>query len=334
MNHRLILVLILLSMVPGISGQEIFRRFSTDTISYPDELVRFMGLGPEESYPEAVQMMIQRWGEGSIPDTNKVEIIHISNNLLDKYARPQPQYITFLEVLHLFESNPQHAENQRQWIESMLDFTLPSRLSLPAIQDYMLFTKQFLESGTVSQSNSTKWVSSNLNFKLEFKDSVRLYIDETNLTCYAVRDSIMILQTAGVYNPLSHLWLGKKGRINWSRSGYDGERIYSEFQQYSVNFRSSEFAIDTVMFYNKDLFDFAIPGGLNHKTERIISGPKANFPRFVSFQLNYLVDGIFDNVIYNGGISMEGADIVGTGTLMNKASMKFLKRDSGYCGPV
>ncbi len=328
MNHRIILVFFLLSMVPGISGQEIFRRFSTDTVSYPEELVRFMGLEAEETLPEAVQMMIQRWGEGSIPDTNKIEIISISNNLLDKYARPRPQYLTFLEVLHLFESNPQHAENQRQWIESMLDFTLPTGLSLPAIQDYMMFAKQVLQSGTISQTKSTKWVSSNLNFKLEYNDSVILYMDETNLTCYAVRDSIMILETEGIYNPITQQWFGDKGKIDWSRSGYEGDRVYAEFESYRVNFRSSEFSIDTAMFYHKDLFDFSIPGKLSHKAERIISAAKANFPRFRSFQMNYVVDGIYDDVIYTGGVSMEGTVIVGTGSLLKKASMKFMKRDT------
>ncbi len=328
MSHRIILVSIFLSIVTGISGQDIFRRFSTDTVSYPEELLRFMGVETVESAPEVVSLMAQKWGEGSIPDTNKVEIIRISNNLLEKYARPRPHYLTFLEVLHLFDSNPRNAENQRRWIESMLDFTTSSGLTLPAIQDYMMSTRLLLESGTISQTNSTRWKSSSLEFRLEYDDSVSIYLDRTNLTCYAVRDSIMIHQTGGVYNPITHKWTGKEGKITWDRSGYDPERVYSDFDSYQINLRTSDFNIENVRFYHTDLFDFAIPGGLQHKAERIISETKANYPKFQSYEMNYVVDGIYDNVEYNGGISMNGSMIIGTGSLDRKASMKFLKRDT------
>ena len=71
MNQRLILTLALLIFFPAIHAQEVFRRFSTDHANYPEELMAYMGLEAEEMVPEAVQSIIQLWGEGSIPDTNK-----------------------------------------------------------------------------------------------------------------------------------------------------------------------------------------------------------------------------------------------------------------------
>ncbi|MCK4750826.1 MAG: hypothetical protein KAT15_27400, partial [Bacteroidales bacterium] len=101
-----------------------------------------------------------------------------------------------------------------------------------------------------------------------------------------------------------------------------------ELDSYSVNFRLSEFKIDTVSYYNKEYFDFPIPGKLEHRAERIISGPKANYPRFVSFLMDYVIDDISHNVDYSGGISMLGAKVVGFGSLFRKASLRFLRRDT------
>jgi len=328
MSQRIILSLFLLLSFSHLPAQEVFRRFSSDITMYPGELMTFMGLGTDEIVPEAVQSIIQLWGEGSIPDTNKIEIIIISNQLLEKNARPHPQYETFIEALYLFYQNPRHADNQRAWIVSMLDYSAPDGLRLPLLQGYMDFVRQLLAKGTVSQTKSTRWVSSNPDFRLEYTDSVRLYIDQSDLTCYAVRDSIMIFQTSGVYNPISRYWSGQGGRVTWERSGYSRERVFAELERYKCNLRYSEIKADTVNYSNNEYFEFQVPGRLEYRAERIISGPKANYPQFTSFHLNYTIKDIYQNVDYLGGISMRGAKMIGYGTLFTKARLKFLRRDT------
>ena len=328
MNQHILLALSFALFFLPVSAQEVFRRFSQDIEKYPSEIVTFMGADSEELVPGALQSLVQKWNDGSIADTNKAELIVISNQLLDKYARPHPHFMTFLEVVHKFGEDPQQADNQAEWIRSMLDFTGFSGFTLPAIHDYMMFARHLLESMTISQTKSTRWVSSNQEFRLEYTDSVRLYIEETDLTCYAVRDSIMILQTGGIYNPVSHYWSGKGGRINWERSGYDRERIYARLGNYTTNFHLSELRIDSVSYYNKDYFDFDIPGRLEYKAERIISSQQTNYPRFISYQSNYSIEDIYKNVDYSGGISMMGAKMVGSGTYFNRAGLKFLLRDT------
>ncbi len=296
---------------------------------YPTELLNFTGFDAEGPLPEAVQSLVQRWNDGSLADTSKKEIIVISNRLLDKNARPRPQFMIFIEDLYFFSLDSLRPDNRRAWIESMLDFTGPKNLTLPVIQGYMTFTRNLLESGIIYQTNSTTWASSNRNFRLEYTDSIRLYIDDaTDLTCYAVRDSIMILQTRGMMNPLTSLWTGTRGRVNWERSGYPGDRIYAEFDRYRLNLRYSEFRVDTARYYNLEYFDFSVPGKLEHRAERIISASRANYPRFASFQLDYSINDIYKNVDYSGGISMLGSKMVGTGTQYRKATMKFLRRDT------
>lgn len=328
MNRPVLPAIILLLFFSNLRAQEVFRRFSTDPAKYPEELVSFMEIEAGEMLPGSLQMLVQRWGEGSIADTHKTEIIVLSNQLLDKYARPRPHFMTFLRVLDLFGEDPAQAENQRAWIESMLDYTSPSGLSLPAIQDYMMFARLLLESGTISRTNYTRWDFSGGEFLLEYTDSVRLSLGNTDLTCYAVRDSMVILQTSGVYNPISSYWTGRGGRITWQRSGYNPENVYAELSHYRANFRLSELQVDTVLYYNSDYFDFAVPGSFEHKVERVLSPSRANYPKFTSFQQNYSIDGIYKNVDYYGGISMRGARMVGTGTRDRKAYMRFLRRDT------
>jgi hypothetical protein len=69
-------------------------------------------------------------------------------------------------------------------------------------------------------------------------------------------------------------------------------------------------------------------GRLEEKVESYNSAESVNYPRFVSYQDNYIVNDIFPNVNFRGGLSMLGSDLVGSGTKYSKARLLFLRNDS------
>ena len=131
MKVRILLLLSGLLFSAVSPAQDVFRRFSSDTAKYPEELLTFMGFAAVETLPFEFQDLIQKWGDGTIPDTSKTEIILISNRMLEKYARPRPHFMSFVKILYLFGEMPDSYENQRNWIESMLDFSRSPDFSLP-----------------------------------------------------------------------------------------------------------------------------------------------------------------------------------------------------------
>ena len=328
MKQRILIFQILILFGTGLSGQEVFRRFSTDLENYPGELVTFMGTGAEETQPLIIQTFIENWNAGMMLDTTKAQLIAISNKMLDINARPRPHFIKFLQVINAFTIYNGPAENYLNWLRSMLHFTASRNYTLPVINDYIVFSLKLLNSGILYESNSTRWTSSNPDFQLIFNDSVQVVVGPTDLTCNAVRDSILVYETSGIYNPLSHYWLGDGGKITWERSGYSPDQVYAALDEYMINFRFYEFHADSVTFYHKKYFDFEILGRLDDKVERILSQATANYPRFESYRASFRLDDIFEGIDYSGGISMYGAKMIGTGIGDKKARLNYFRNDT------
>ncbi|MCK5462124.1 MAG: hypothetical protein KAI95_03875, partial [Bacteroidales bacterium] len=328
MKQRILISLILILVGSGLSGQEVFRRFSTDLENYPGELATFMGTSDEETQPLIIQTFIENWNAGMMLDTTKAQLIAISNKMLDINARPRPHFINFLQVINAFTIYNGPAENYLNWLRSMLHFTASRNYTLPVINDYIVFSLKLLNSGILYESNSTRWTSSNPDFQLIFNDSVQVVVGPTDLTCNAVRDSILVYGTSGIYNPLSHYWLGDGGKITWERSGYSPDQVYAALDEYMINFRFYEFHADSVTFYHKQYFDFEILGRLDDKVERILSQTTANYPRFESYRASFRLDDIFEGIDYFGGISMYGAKMIGTGIGDKKARLNYFRNDT------
>jgi len=328
MKQWTLISLILILFGPGLSGQEVFRRFSTELENYPGELVTFMGTSEEEAQPLIIQTFIENWNAGMMLDTTKAQLIALSNKMLDKRARPQPHFNTFLQVINAFTLYQGPAENYLNWLRSMRHFTVTRDYTLPVINDYLLFTLKLLNSGILHESSSTRWVSSNADFQLLFNDSVQVVVGKTDLKCNAVRDSIMLYGTSGIYNPLSHIWRGAGGKITWERAGYAPDQVFAALGEYTINFRFYEFHADSVAFYHKQYFDFEISGRLDDKVERIISQATANYPIFESYQASFRLDDIFEDIDYYGGISMYGSKMIGSGIGDQKARLNFYRKDT------
>ena len=328
MKQRILISLILILVGSGLSGQEVFRRFSTELENYPGELVIFMGTSDEEAQPLIIQTFIENWNAGMMLESTKAQLIALSNKMLDKNARPRPHFVTFLQVINAFTLYNGPAENYLNWLRSMHHFTATRDYTLPVINDYLLFSLKLLNFGILYESNSTRWTSSNADFQLLFDDSVQVVVGPTDLTCNAVRDSILVYGTSGIYNPISHSWRGDGGRITWERAGYAPDQVYAALDKYMINFRFYEFHADSVAFYHKQYFNFEILGSLDDKVERILSQATANYPRFESYQASFRLDDIFEGIDYYGGISMYGSKMIGSSIGDYKARLNYFRNDT------
>jgi len=328
MKQRILISLIIILIGSSLYGQTVFRRFSTELEKYPGELVTFMGTSDEEAQPLIIQRFIENWNAGMMLDTTKAQLIALSNNMLNKNARPRPHFITYIEVINAFTSYLGPAENYLNWLSSMRQFTASSDYSLAVINDYLLFSLKLLNSGILYESGSARWTFTNADFQLLFDDSVQVVVGQTDLICHAVRDSIILYGTRGIYNPISHSWSGDGGRITWERAGYAPDQVYATLDEYTINFRFYEFHADTVAFYHKQFFDFEILGSLDDKVERIISQTTANYPRFQSYQASFRLDDIYEGIDYAGGISMFGSKMIGAGIGDKRAKLNYFKNDT------
>jgi hypothetical protein len=327
MKKGILLVAVILSSMQYVSSQ-VISTFSSEPEKYTDELKTFMGSVFSENEKIIMDTYTAAWDSGMISPAAKNDIIILSNKLLRKNARPKPHFMLFIMNQEAFLDGVQDEDSYNAWKKG-LDFLVDSRnRQVTEVENYLNITNNLIRHNIIFQSAGAQWKASQPDFYFEFKDSVRIIFKPVTLTCIAVRDSIQIFQTEGIFEPYSQTWYGKGGRVTWERSGYNSNEVYSELGKYRINMRLSNYTADSVNFYNKIYLNFSMLGKLEDKVEPFGSPEKSNYPRFESYQINYRIDNIYKNVNFQGGLAMLGSKLVGSGTKFKKARLQFFKGDS------
>lgn len=310
------------------ASSQVISNFSGEPEKYTGELKTFMGSVVSENEKLIMENLTAAWDSGMISMEVKSDIISLSNKLLRKNARPKPHFMLFILNMESFLQGAQDDESYQAWREGLKYLADSRNRQVTDIENYLNTTNNLLRKNIIYQSAGTLWKTSMSSFYFEFKDSSRVVFKPVNLTCIAVRDSIQIFGTEGVFAPYSQIWQGKNGKVTWERSGYNSNEVYCELGKYFINMRLPNYSADSVVFYNKIYFGFNMLGSIEDKVEPVGSPEKANYPRFESYQVNYKINDIYENVNFQGGLDMLGSKLVGSGTQLQKAGLQFYKGDS------
>jgi hypothetical protein len=327
MKKEIVILAILLFSLNDASSQ-LISNFSGKPEEFTGELKAFMGSVLSENEQLLMENLTAAWDSGLISMEVKGDIISLSNKLLRKNARPKPHFMLFIMNMESFLQGIQDEESFRAWREGLQFLTDTRNRQVTDIENYLNITNNLLRHNIIYQSAGAKWKASLPSFYFKFEDSVQVIFKPVTLTCVAVRDSIQIYGTEGIFAPFSQIWKGKKGKVTWERSGYSTTEVYCELGDYFINMRVPNYKADSVTFYNKLYFTFSMLGDLEDKVEPVRSPGKANYPRFESYQVNYKINNIYKNVNFQGGLDMLGSDLVGSGTVLQRARLQFFKNDS------
>lgn len=327
MKRTIFLIIVIISGWQ-IACSQVVSNFSTEPGQFTEELRNFMGAALSDEENLMLNDFVTAWDSGMVSIDDKNEIILLSNKLLRKNARPKPHFILFIRNLKSLWESSQSEDSYQAWKRGLEFLADDQNRQVTEINNYLQTTINLLQHNIISQTTSTHWLADQPEFYFEFKDSSRIVFKTTTLTCKFLRDSIRIYETAGIFSPYSQTWWGNGGIVTWERSGFSRDKVYAELGRYSVNLRLSEYVADSVTFNNKIYFNFNMLGRLEEKVESFNSPQNVNYPKFVSYQDNYVVDNIFTDVNFRGGLSMLGSDLIGSGTKFRKARLLFLRDDS------
>ena len=97
--RSLLLLLISGCLISSIQGQSI-REFKIDTASFISELRMFTGTTLQTDERPDFERFIQLFD--SLPYEHQLEIMEVSNLMLEKKCRPIPQFITFQRIIMEF----------------------------------------------------------------------------------------------------------------------------------------------------------------------------------------------------------------------------------------
>ncbi len=289
--------------------------FSHDSLTFQDEFLEFMDHPTKKKESKEFKEQFPKfWFSSEITSEKRKNIYEICDIFLSKKARSFPDFYNYFKTLMLFQEQNRDEKDYSNWEKGLIQQISNKKNKLTATQDFLIQTQNLLQDSVLNESYATKWKCKNAKFKFLFDKELIVQFDQADIYCIAQRDSSYIYNTSGVYHPFEKIWTGNKGKVTWTRAGKNATEEFATFDSYTIDTQKSSFQIDTVNYYNKELFTDKIKGSLSEKMNSVKNPSLAIYPRFESFEKEIEIKNLFENLNYKGGIAIHGAKFLGKGS--------------------
>lgn len=272
--------------------------------------------------------LVERWNAGRFGKEEKDLIKAISEAMYQKKLRNFPYFYDFFRNVDMLAKSAQKPESVINWL-----LITQHWLNLGSSRDlstHLDVSFDLLGNGILSKRGSTIWRMKKADFRFVNDSSIVLQVDQATLVCASKKDSSLIGETSGVFYLAENTWIGKGGRIDWWRFKLESDRVYAALSDYTIDLSLSEYAADSVTFYNKDYFSFPMKGSFQDKVLNSPPNSRTSYPRFYSYFKNYEIKDIFKGIDFVGGLAMEGETVIGAGEGANKALLFFNRNGSRF----
>ncbi len=331
MKNFLLLIGFFLLGTSVLDAQAIYR-FSKRTDKFPYELREFMTMRIDKSQKKAILEYIDQfevfWLSDTLSEKQKLKVVAISNILAQKRIRAYPDFQNYLDAVWKTAHNKKGLEIFNDWLGVVGE--MAGGRSRTNFNRFLKISTDLFRENILNRSQAFVWKVNKLNFKFAKEGKYPVFLfDTVTVSCVTKADSTKIFRTRGVYNPLRTLWNGEDGRVYWTRVGFDASKVYADLTKYEIKLKSNRFVCDTVNFYDKRQFDFPLLGRLSEKIMTSRS-TRLNYPSFTSFRTDLMIKNVFKDVDYQGGYTLKGANIIGSGTKENKAYFIFKRNGKPF----
>ncbi len=242
-------------------------------------------------------------------------IYELSNGLLKQRFRAYPEFHYFLKTLMNLDDDTADRDAYIEAMEALVK--QKKKADLEAFNECL---GQYFETNTIFMKTTVEWKVRAASLDIEGEKDPILIFKDADLICFAKRDSAIIHKTAGRYDVLSQKWEGMGGKVDWTRAGMNASTTYAVLAAYDLSTKSSDFKVDSVSFYN-EFFDTPLLGSLTEKVLANQDEENASYPLFESYLKRLIIKDISPGMDYDGGFTMKGSRLLGTGSLEEPARL-------------
>lgn len=324
-SGKILLLIVALLSTLALKSQTV-KSFSGDTAKFPDEVQSLFSTvskrAIESKFQELLEPFLESWNADIYNEAEKKIIIGNANTLLKKKSTVYPDLFNYFLIIHNLKKKGNN-NAVLNWSEDLQNH-LPDLIQRK-IHPYLEQYKLMFNDRILFQSTTFSWFISDTSLNLMFDTVISVLYKDANLSCASKKDTFLILNTNGVFYPQSQEWKGKNGRVTWERVGLSPDTVYADLSTYQINLNFSEYHADTVKLVNKKYFKEVLYGELSDKILLNSPGATSTYPKFASYLKNYEIRNLYRNIDYKGGLSVEGARIIGSGEIDKNAALYILK---------
>ncbi len=320
--------IILLINCTAASFSQALKQFSNTREAYLQEITQLLtsvnSKANKEKAEDVLSLFTPKFLSERFSKEIKDEIVFISNLMLQERMKAFPQFYSFIYSLNDIAYSMQNDRSVIAWLHSLEP--LVKERTTKSFDKYLAFTSKLVTGNILYNTRTMAWRFEKEKYHFEYDTVPILVFEKLDLVCSTRKDSTIIEDARGIYFVNDNIWKGFGGRVNWQRVGLDKDKVYADILcDYQINLRDNNFHIDSVRFRNTKYLDDPILGSLEDKVMSSPPGSRTSYPRFESFYKGFLFRNVFEGINYEGGITMEGSRLIGSGNEYKHAVLEFLK---------
>ncbi len=237
--------------------------------------------------------------------------------------RQIPDLTDFITLVWmLYTSEPDH-HNFLPWI-ACVQFIQENKTA-KVFNEFTGFTRQLITDRTLQKSRSAVWQAqpgSPYTLALQGRDIIVTFATPTDIFYNSDKDHGTIYGTKGTFNYLDSKWVGEGGRITWDRTGIPTTACWADLNRYQANTKLSKLTADSVQLTYTKYFTTPIMGSIEDVLDYPMDPEKYNYPKFRSYQNDFVLNDIIPGADYRGTFMLNGAKFV-TSSTEHPASLVF-----------
>ncbi|MFZ4799312.1 MAG: hypothetical protein ACOYMA_17565 [Bacteroidia bacterium] len=291
--------------------------FSYDPNVFITEFEAFMRSGKSDAKDEAENFSANyNTGKFSLPQ--KQQMVKLCNEMLQKQMQPSYEFYYYMQTINALVANNQMAkfDNWHKTLNGAL------KKNTEEFKRFLNVSKNVFADNIMLKMGTSTWVCNAANVDLKMEGQATFIFKNLDLICYTPGDTFEILRTNGKYYAGTNQFVGKGGKVDWSRVGLDTSRVYAKLNNYIINLNDGLMTADSAMLTYKDRFKEPVMGKVIDKPLGSSQGNKSIYPQFESTSQTF--SGItYGKAKYKGGFGLKGALVVGKSSGNQKAELYF-----------
>ncbi len=263
--------------------------------------------------------LLARWGNtwnNSFTQNEQENLQSIIEIMRSKRVRTYPYLFLYLYNVNLLAETKHTGKELSSWQHYAAEMIRQRKL--PDFLRFLHFTQNLLEKHQLYGRSTSSWHFRHADFSLHYDTAFYVRFKHLNLIKATRNDSIMILQTSGIFFYKTKQWEGEGGKLAWNRFNKGFGEKYSIADSYHFHLNTNVFHIDSVrLVYSEFLGKQAVFGRLSDRVLTGKPGDNATYPKFTSYDNNLFIPNLYPGVSFRGGIQVEGKRWFAT-TIRNK----------------
>lgn len=299
--------------------------FSFDPSVFIGEFESYMSSAQKKEVKDMAEEFSGYYNAGKFSNAQKTMIIRQCNEMLNAGCQISPDFEGYLKTINALVSNS-YMNKFDGWHKTL---SAALKRSKDDFQKFLLVSKNIFAENKLLVLGGYTWVTSTADADLIVEAEPLFSFKKLNLICYTPGDTFELYNTTGKFYPSKNLWVGKGGKVDWSRVGLDSNKVYAIVKNYKLDLNNGELTADSSNFYNLDISAKPMLGKVTDRPMGKSQGEKSIYPQFEGY-FSTFTGASYGKAKFKGGFGMRGALVIGRGNTQQKAELWFTFKNKPF----